>query len=615
VHADAERPAERRTVERMAETLRHRGPDSAGFFVADNVALGFRRLKIIDFETGDQPLYSEDGAVVVVCNGEIFNHRELRDELAGRGHAFRTRSDVEVIVHLYEDLGVDCVGRLNGQFAFVVYDRRRRRLVMARDHVGIAPLFYGTATSTLVFGSEIKAILAYPGTLRRVDVTGLDQVLSLPGLVSPRTMFEGVKSLPPGHYAIVTDGEAVVSEYWDLDYPRQDAAVYDRSEADYVAALDEALTESIRLRLHADVPVGCYLSGGLDSSLIAAKTRALRPAEPLRTFSIAFRDRAFAETPYQRLVAERVHSVHHEVSFDVGDIVVLLPRAIAHAECPLKETYNTASLRLSAAAKEQGVSAILTGEGADELFAGYIGYRFDRFRAQQRADAATSEPPAEAMFRDRVFGDPALFYERSAETLRTRKAELYGPAIAEALRARDCFAYPLVNRDRVRGRHPCHQRSYLDFKLRLGDHLLADHGDRMALANAVEVRYPFLDVHVLECARTMPPQLKLNDFVEKYVVRRVAAGLVPAEIIEREKFAFAAPGGPALAREHAEWVEALLAEARIKREGYFNSKTVEALKARYRQRGFRLTIPYDDDLLVLLITFELFLDAFDLRAL
>ncbi|HYW07722.1 MAG TPA: asparagine synthase (glutamine-hydrolyzing), partial [Longimicrobium sp.] len=298
-----ERPADSAVVARMAATLIHRGPDSAGAFVEGCVGMGFRRLSIVDLAGGDQPIASEDGRVVLMCNGEIYNHRELRRELEGRGHRFCTRSDVEVILHLYEEEGDRLVERLDGQFSFVVHDRRRGRFLMARDPVGVTPLFWAEWDGVLAFGSEIKALLEHPAARREVDLTGLDQVFAFPGVVSPRTLFRGVRSLPPGHLLTVDDGRVRVAEYWDLDYPREGEADYSRSEAWYTARLAELFAASVERRLQADVPVGFYLSGGLDSSMIAGMVGRLTPGTPRHSFSISFGGDSMCEGRYQRMVA------------------------------------------------------------------------------------------------------------------------------------------------------------------------------------------------------------------------------------------------------------------------------------------------------------------------
>lgn len=608
-----ERAAEREVLAAMTDKLVHRGPDSDGYFIEGATGLGFRRLSIIDLEGGDQPIFNKDSSLVLLCNGEIYNYRELRRTLTQKGYTFRTNSDVEVLVHLYEDEGIDLLSKLNGQFAFVIYDRRKRELFLARDHFGVNPLFYTVVDDIFIFGSEIKSILAHPGVRAEADPTGLDQVLSFPGLVSPRTMFKGIESLKSGHYLRVNSKGVFVHEYWDLDYPREGDLSYEKPEPYYVEELARALTRSVEYRLQSDVPVGFYLSGGLDSSLIAALIHKVTPDAPHHSLSIGFTEREICESKYQRQMAGAVGSIHHEIVFDWAEISRRLPDMIYHSECPVKESYNTCSMALSEAAKRTGVTVILTGEGADELFAGYVGYRFDRLGERgERGRQYGLESVFEEQLRERLWGSKELFYEKDFNELHEIKGALYSTWLSEQLDEFDCLNFPVVNKARLAGRHPVHQRSYLDFRLRLSDHLISDHGDRMALAHSVEGRYPFLDVDLVEFSTLVPPDLKLNQFTEKYILRRVAEGLVPPGIIEREKYGFHAPGSPYLLKQGVEWVHDLLSYERIRRQGYFNPEVVEALKARYTEDGFKLNLPFEDDLLMIVLTFGIFLDVFGL---
>ncbi|MGH9568007.1 MAG: asparagine synthase (glutamine-hydrolyzing), partial [Candidatus Angelobacter sp.] len=499
-------------LDRMTASLVHRGPDSSGKYMNDNVGLGFRRLSLVDLAGGNQPLKNEDGSVVLICNGEIYNYEELKKELL-QDHHFATRSDVEVILHLYEECGPDLLNKLNGQFAFALYDNRTQTLLLARDPFGICPLYYTVAEDVFIFGSEIKAILEHPLVKCAVDLTGLDQILSFPGLVSPRTMLKGIHSLKGGHYLLVNSQSVQDHEYWDLNYPRENEACYDKNECQYLEELQGILEDSVRLRLKADVPVGFYLSGGLDSSLIAALIHKLVPGQKLHSFAIDFEDKTFSERKYQNLVARSVGSDHHTITFGWQEIAGRLARVIRHCECPIKETYNTASLALSECVRSTQITAVLTGEGADELFAGYVGYRFDRFR--QQTPATEAQPNIENTIREQLWGEPRLFYERDYGAFSDLKRTLYAQGINETFPEFNCLNHELVDREKIRGRQFVHQRSYLDFKLRMSDHLLSDHGDRMALANSVEGRYPFLDPRLAELATRMPPYLKLNGYVEK----------------------------------------------------------------------------------------------------
>jgi len=600
---------DREQLARMTDTIHYRGPDSCGYFVAQNIGLGFRRLSIIDLLSGDQPIYNEDGSIVLICNGEIYNHLELRQQLVKQGHTFATKSDVEVLLHLYEEEGEDFVKKLNGQFAFALYDRKNNKLLLARDHFGINPLFYTIVDGLFIFASEIKAILEHPSVPREVDLTGLDQVFSFPGLVSPRTMVRGISSLKSGHRITVNRTGVAVAEYWDLDYPKLGESSYDKPESYYIDELEEILFRSVKLRLQADVPVGFYLSGGLDSSLIAAAIGKVSNGYRRHSFSVSFTDKEFCEREYQRQVARHVNSAHHEIMFDESEVIQRLSSMIYHCECPVKETYNTCSMALSEAVKRNGIKVVLTGEGADEWFAGYVGYRFDSLRARQ-AKKADAESTFENKIREQVWGDKNVVYEVNLTSLQQQNTELYSHQIKDHFEEFNCLNNELVNRDRLAGRHILHQRSYLDFKLRLTDHLLADHGDRMALANSVEARYPFLDKDLVEFARTIPPDLKLRGFTEKYILKRIAERFIPKNVVDREKFGFRAPGSPFLLKQNVEWINDLLSYERIRRQGYFNPTVVESLKTRYSTPGFRLNFPFESDFLNVVLTHGIFLDLF-----
>jgi asparagine synthase (glutamine-hydrolysing) len=600
---------DRETLVRMTDTITYRGPDSSGYFVVDNLGLGFRRLSIIDLVSGDQPIYNEDGSLVLICNGEIYNHLDLRKELIQQGHTFATRSDVEVLLHLYEEEGEEFVKRLNGQFAFALFDRKKNTLVLARDHFGINPLFYTVVDGLFIFASEIKAILAHPAVPREVDLTGLDQVLSFPGLVSPRTLVRGVSSLKSGHRITVNRSRVAVVEYWDLDYPKASECSYDKPESYYIDELEQLLFRSVKLRLQADVPVGFYLSGGLDSSLIGAAIAKVSGNGRSRSFSIGFTDTDICEAKFQHQMARHVNSAHHEIVFDESEVIQRLSDMIFHCECPVKETYNTCSMALSEAVRRAGIKVVLTGEGADEWFAGYVGYRFDSIRARQNKKAE-QESTHETELRQRVWGDKNVIYEIGLSSSQQQNQELYSKAANEYFADFSCLNHEVVNQERLVDRHIVHQRSYLDFKLRLSDHLLSDHGDRMALANSVEARYPFLDKDLVDFARRIPPDLKLHGFTEKYVLKRIAEKFIPRNVVEREKFGFRAPGSPFLLKQNVEWINDLLSYERIKRQGYFNPTVVEALKTRYSRPGFKLNFPFESDYLNVILTHGIFLDLF-----
>lgn len=595
-------------IRRMMERLSHRGPDACEYYVKDNLALGFTRLSIIDLAGGMQPISNEDDSIILICNGEVFNFVELRKDLKLRGHKFKTNCDVEVIIHLYEEKGVEFLNDLNGQFALALYDFKRNRLICARDYAGIVPLFYTVVNGVFIFASEIKAILEHPGVKREVDLVGLDQILTFPGLISPRTLFKNISSLQSGHYLSIDFNNIENHEYWDLIYPKAGEIEYKQNESYYIEKLDDLITNAVKLRLRADVPIGFYISGGLDSSIIASKIKQLSCEGERHSFSIDFTDRSVSESKFQRIMAGYVESNHHEILFNFSDISNRLSKVIYHSECALKETYNTASMALSQSVRSQGMKVVLTGEGADELFGGYVGYRFDKLRRQQAQ--AIKELLPENEISKRIWGDEAFIYEKNHHSFQQTKRGLYSPGIAEKYEEIDCLNHHVIHTERVKDLDVFHRRSYVDFKLRMCDHLLSDHGDRMAYANSVEARYPFLDKDLIEFSRQIPTDLKLNNFCEKYILKKVAENLIPKEIINRPKFAFVAPGSPKLLTQNIEYMNDLLSYDRIRKQGYFNADTVERLKKQYTEPGFKLNVPYDSDLLITVITFGMFLEQF-----
>jgi asparagine synthase (glutamine-hydrolysing) len=599
---------DRSIVEKMNSKLFHRGPDAQEVLLFGNVALGFSRLSIIGLDNGMQPICNEDGSVVLVCNGEIFNYIELRHQLKAKGHLFKTSSDVEVIVHLYEDYGVDFLNLLNGQFAFVLYDKKKELLFCARDQMGIIPFYYGFFRNHFIFGSEIKSIITHPLVDVDVDLVGLDQVFTFAGLISPRTMFKDIHSLENGHYLTVDRlGRITKREYWDLIYPDGEVAC-SKPEEYYADALEEVFSRSLALRLRADVPVGFYLSGGLDSSAILMKVAQLAPGIARDAFAIDFAESQLSETQYQTLIAKKSNATLSRKTFYYNDISERLRKAIYHCECPIKETYNTASLSLSESVKGKGIKVILSGEGADEFFAGYVGFRFDAMRSMSMPLPPVSS--LEKSLRDKLWGDPEFFYENNLLNLGREKRRLYSEHVNASFDEIDCLNHPVVNRDRLLNRNSLNKRSYIDYKVRLVDHLVSDHGDRMAMANSVEVRYPFLDKDLVEFSTTIPSQYKLNGFTEKYILKRMASRFVPRPVIEREKFGFVAPGSPYLIQQNIEYINDILSSEAIRRHGYFNPHRVEELKRMYQKEGFSINVPYESDVLITVITFGILLDEY-----
>jgi len=601
--------ADRHTIQKMNNKLIHRGPDAQDTVSFENVALGFTRLSIIGLTNGMQPIWNEEQTIVLICNGEIYNYIELRKDLLQLGHRFRTDSDVEVILHLYEQYGTAFLNKLNGQFAFAIYDKQKRQLFCARDQAGILPFHYAVFDNRFIFGSEIKAILEHPAVSRQVDLTGLDQVFTFAGLVSPHTMFQGISSLENGHFLLVSDdGRICNCEYWDLNYPEEGSGSGNEDESGIEETLESLFERAVELRLRSDVRSGLYVSGGLDSSMIAMKVMQMQPLEKREAFSIDFIDSLHSESNYQKLVADASNSSLNQKIFKYEDISHRLWQSVYHSECPIKETYNTASLALSENVRANGVKVILSGEGADELFAGYVGYRFDKMRAMQLIQNSASEE--ELQLRQRLWGDESFFYEKNFLEFNVEKQRLYSARLNARFDEFNCLNHPIVNKERLQNRDVVNKRAYVDYKLRLVDHLVSDHGDRMAMANSVEVRYPFLDKDLIEFSTRIPSCLKLKEFTEKYILRKIGSRFVPGPVIEREKFHFIAPGSPYLLQQNTAYINDLLSSQRIKEQGFFNPDEISRLKAMYSRKGFTVNAPYENDLLITVITFCMLLDLF-----
>jgi asparagine synthase (glutamine-hydrolysing) len=608
-------PASPHDIGAMVAELAHRGPDDEKTVSVGSVSLGFRRLALLDRPRGAQPVASADGSVMSVCNGEIYNYRSLRRRLKGKGHEFRSEVDTEVIPHLYEEYGADLVRHLEGQFAFAVYDSRQSRLLLGRDPCGIIPLFYTVADGKLIFASEIKAILRHPAVHPSLDPRGLDQVLALPGLVSPQTMFHGIRSLRPGERIVANQHCVRTERYWDLDYPLarelppMSASDTARELSRHGHDVRRLLDASVRSRLMADVPVGLYLSGGLDSSLIAGLIGESRLSDPWQTFSVIFPQSDISESGYQQLAAARLPADHHEITVKQSLAIDSFRAMVRHCECPVRESYNVCSLLMSQQARDTSTYAVLSGEGADELFGGYPGYRFDA-SGHSGSKLNLLERELEREANERMWGVD-LRYEQDQCAAQETRAMIYSSDFADTMDDFTVTRQQLVDPGRLVGRHPLHQRSYLDFHLRLSDHLLGDHGDRMAMANGVEVRYPFLARDVIDEAISIPPALMVLDGQEKAVLRDAAAGLVPAEILHRPKFGFRGQTSTDLLL-HTDWFEELVSPAIVRRQGYFNPETLSLLIARQRSGTHQVHPHLDTDYLMVAATFALFMEEFGL---
>ncbi len=597
-------------VKEMTKTLIYRGPDDISYYENGRIQFGFTRLSIIGIDNGKQPIENENKDICMICNGEIFNYKELKSKLIELGHIFRTNTDVEVIVHLYEEYGDRLLDYIDGQFAFAIFDFKHETLLCARDHLGIIPLFFTISNGYFIFASEIKAILKSNMVRRRIDLVSLDTIITFPGMKAPRTLFKDISSLENGHYLTINkEGNMQVKEYWDLMF---DEHAERKSTEYYIETLDGLLTKSVRKRLNADVDVGFYLSGGLDSSLIAAKIKDINGCNEKIAFSVDFMKKEISERKFQKIMVDYLGCKHKEIVVNDFDICSRLKDIVYHSESMLKETYNVASLMLSETVKKSNIKVILTGEGADELFAGYIGYQFDQFRKMKLS--ISSDITEEDKIRERLWGDKFFFYEKDYGLFTNEKKLLYSKQLRNSFEEFNCLNYRIINKDSIKNLDVVNKRSYIDYKLRLPEHLLADHGDRMAMANSVECRYPFLDKELVEFAANIPVDLKLRNFNEKYILKQVAKKYIPNEIVKRKKFAFVAPGSVNLLKQNSEYLEYILSYDMWKKNGYLDPDMVEGLKKKYLVDGFKLNLPFDSDLLIYVITLGIFIDMFQIES-
>jgi len=594
VHPDSTRRVGEDSLLRMARALRHRGPDGFGLALDPGAGFVSSRLAIFDLPGGWQPIEATPGGSLLVYNGETYNHPELRAELEARGDEFSTTSDTEVVLRLLERDGLPALERLNGQFAFAWWQPVERRLTLVRDRFGVRPLHYALLDDGgIVFGSEAKALFASGLVAAAPDLAGIDDVFTLWGPRPPRTAFRGVRQLPPGGLLVWQDGEIQADRTWWTPAP-WDAAAPDEE-------LGELMRDSVRLRLRADVPVGAYLSGGLDSSLISALAQR-RTGGRLRTFSVAFVDPRYDERAYQEEVAAALGTEHHVVEARSGDIAAAFPEVVRHAETPLIRTAPVPLYLLAREVREQGITVVATGEGADELFWGYdlfkeVALRELHSREPERAEELLENlypylggesgrrGPAWRRFllETGAADDPLASHLTRAQATDTVKA-FYSPEVRAELEGTDSLG--LLRAELPDGFHalgPLERASWLEVTTLLEPYLLAAQGDRVSMAHGVEGRYPFLDHRVFGLAAALPPERKLNGLEDKVALRELAAELLPPSIANRPKQPYRAPevepffvpGAPA-------WVDELLAPDALVASGLWDAGRVQGLIRRCR---------------------------------
>jgi asparagine synthase (glutamine-hydrolysing) len=598
-------PVREEQIRAMCGALSHRGPDGGGLYLAPGVGLGMRRLSIIDLQTGAQPVRNEDGSAWVVFNGEIYNYRDLRPDLEGRGHRFYTSSDTESIVHLYEDRGRACVEALRGMFAFAIWDRKRRTLLLARDRLGIKPLFYTEIGRRLAFASELKALLQLPEVEARIDWRALGSLLSTLHTPSDQSIVAGVKKLEPGHVLVAEAGRAVrLERYWDVRFEPERG----RSEAAVADELRGVLEESVRLHLVSDVPIGAFLSGGVDSSsVVALMSRA--NASPVKTFSIGFRDADFDETPNARLVAGVLGTDHHEEILE-PDAAGVLEDVAYHLDEPFGDSSAIPTYMVSRLAARH-VKVALSGDGGDELFAGYDRYlteeRDRRFGPLQRWVMGRLGRlwPRGVRGRNRLLllSMPAGRRYLSRMTLyeTDEKRQLLRPDAFEEVARHDPWSSEVERLSR--GGHWLSRLQDVDLMSYLPHDILTK-VDRMSMAHSLEARVPLLDHKVVEFASKIPPEMQLSRGRSKRVLKRAMAGLLPESVFERPKRGFAIPLGRWFRGPLKDFPRDLLLSERSRRRGIFDTAAVERLLDD-PGRGGALDLP-----VWTLLSFELWCRAF-----
>jgi asparagine synthase (glutamine-hydrolysing) len=589
----------------MMAKLHHRGPDGRGLYIDGPVGIAHTRLSIIDLASGEQPIHNEDRNIWITFNGEIFNYIELRAELVAEGHRFYTHSDTEVIVHLYEQHGTKFVDRLNGQFAIALWDSRKETLILARDRTGIRPLFYTRANQRLCFASEVKALFALPDVRREIDAVALNEICTYWSPLAPHSVFKNVLSLPPGHIMIVANGKSQVEQFWNWTFP--DAGDYNsrRSEGDYAEELRELMIDAVKLQLRADVPVGAYLSGGLDSSIITSLIHHFSSTK-LRTFSLTFEDAEFDEREQQQDLVKYLGTDHSSLNCTRGDIATAFPRTILHTETPIVRTAPTPLMLLSGHVRASGYKVVLTGEGADEVFGGYDIFKeakVRRFWARQpestmrprilerlypylKHSPMTGRAFTQGFFRDGMEHLNEPFFAHIPRWTTTRRiSQFFSQRMREEIGERDPYeAIRQTLPSAISRWAPMSKDQYIEAHTLMTGYLLCSQGDRVAMANSIEGRFPFLDHRVIEFANRLPPKLKVRGLVEKYLLKKSMTGLLPESTRTRTKQPYRAPDSASFFENGRAvgYVAELLSASNVANAGYFDPAAVGKLVEKCR---------------------------------
>lgn len=591
----------------MRDVLTHRGPDDAGIFVdarVGRVGLGHRRLSIVDVASGHQPMTNEDGTLHIIYNGEIYNHADFRASLEQRGHVYNTHCDTETILHLYEEHGPRCVEHLRGMFAFAIWDQKKRQVFIARDRLGVKPLYYAQSNDgSLYFGSEIKALLETGAIRAEMNYSALPDYLANHAPSGEETLFSGIKRLLPGHTLLWSDGTVQVERYWDISFERDE--ISRRSDADYIAEWTELFRESVRLRLMADVPLGMFLSGGIDSSAIAAVMSGM-VADPIKTFSVAFAEREANELEYARLVAQTFKTNHHEVVVSPEEFFAALPKLVWHEDEPIAHPSSVALYFVSQLAS-QHVKVVLTGEGSDELLAGYGRYRKTILnmkageRYQQLAPVAiraairkqVERLPQSSRFRQKLVRTfltlspdlESIYFDNFAVFPRAMQQDLLSPETQERLGVSAGDPYVAMRNAfaETDARSLLDRLLYADIKTYLHELLMKQ--DQMSMAASIESRVPFLDHKLVEFSAALPERMKLRGATTKYILRESMRGLLPEAILSRPKMGFPVPVGSWFRGAFRNVVDEYVLSERAMSRGIFAPSFVRSLVKRHQEGG------------------------------
>jgi len=587
---DRDRIVSEQQVRDMCAVITHRGPDDEGILARQNVGIGMRRLSIIDLNSGRQPICNEDGSIWIVFNGEIYNHIELRKELESRGHRFKTRCDTEVILHAFEEYGESCPEKLNGMFGFAIMDFNSHSLFLARDRVGIKPLYYYFDSKKLVFGSELKSILEIEDVPREIDLEALDNFLTFEYIPAPRSIFKKIAKLPAGHSLLLREGRVQIKQYWDIRFDERPTP-----EADLCEELHELLRDSIKIRLMSDVPLGAFLSGGIDSSsIVALMSQEMNRAA--RTFSIGFQESSYNESSYARTIANHFKTEHQEF-FIEPNAVDLTEKLLAHLDEPFGDFSIFPTYLVSKMAREY-VTVALSGDGGDELFAGYDTYIANRIgMAYGKLPRALRNgvvgpildrlPPTEKkkglINRAKRFHEGSLLPDDLRHTRwmifmqAAEKGLLYSPDVQQKLAGYDPYGMIRKHFRQANTRDDLNRQLYVDLKTYLVDDILVK-VDRMSMASSLEARVPFLDHRVVEFSARVKSNMKLQGSTTKYLLKKTMGSLLPKEILNRGKEGFSIPIKNWLKFELHPLMQDVLAPDKIKREGFFDADYVERLK-------------------------------------